>query len=103
MTVTGNPGAFRREGLGHGPRTSASSTTEPVRPASGIGDLADACDHIAESASEAGITRLEWLDVRQSAAHAFTWPVGRGIRPSPSSVSERVQQFAAGKEPEEAL
>lgn len=66
-------------------------------------DLMDACDHIAESASEAGISALEWLDVRQSAAHAFTWPVGRGITPSKASVSERVQQFAAGKEPEEAL
>lgn len=66
-------------------------------------DLMDACDHIAEAALEAGITKLEWLDVRQSAAHAFTWPVGRGIKPSASSISERVQQFAAGKEPEEAL
>ncbi|WP_202567715.1 SCO6880 family protein [Agreia sp. COWG] len=66
-------------------------------------DLMDACDHIAEAAADAGISALEWLDVRQSAAHAFTWPVGRGIRPSKASVSERVQQFAAGKEPEEAL
>ncbi|MBF4625844.1 hypothetical protein [Clavibacter sp. VKM Ac-2872] len=65
--------------------------------------LLDACEHIAEAASDAGISQLEWLDVRQSAAHAFTWPVGRGIVPAKATVSDRVQQFAAGREPEEAL
>ncbi len=66
-------------------------------------DLLDACDHIAEAASNAGISRLDWLDVLHSAAHAFTWPVGRGIEPSKASITDRVHQFAAGREPEEAL
>ena len=42
-------------------------------------ELQAACTHIEEAADGAGINRLEWLDTLQSAAHAGTWPLGRGM------------------------
>ena len=35
------------------------------------------------AADDAGITRLDWLDTVQSAAQATTWPLGRGMHPTP--------------------
>ena len=43
--------------------------------------LAHVSGVIEEAADQAGITRLDWLDTVQSAAHATTWPLGRGITP----------------------
>jgi hypothetical protein len=65
--------------------------------------LAAACTHLeAAAADDAGINRLDWLDTIQSAAHATTWPLGRGMSSPPTSVLTRALRkvgTATAKEP----
>lgn len=66
-------------------------------------ELSDAVEEITAAASNAGISKLTWLDPHQQTAAAYTWPVGRGIAPSNGSIGTRVEKLAAGKEAKEAL
>jgi hypothetical protein len=60
---------------------------------SAVGDdnLGAACGTVeAAAADECGINRLDWFDTIQSAAHACTWPLGRGMSTPPKSVGTKV-------------
>ncbi len=62
-----------------------------------VAALTHACGVVEEAADQAGITRLDWLDTRQSAAHSTTWPLGRGIRPpAQSTTTKTLHRVAAG-------
>ncbi|MCS5498217.1 hypothetical protein NY547_13285 [Cnuibacter physcomitrellae] len=50
-----------------------------------------------------GIERLEWQDSYQAAASGTTWPIGRGLTASPTSVGSRFINALAGKSEKEAL
>lgn len=60
-------------------------------------ELGAACAHIEEAADTAGISRLDWQDTLQSAAHANTWPLGRGIVPPRRSRSTRAVERLSGE------
>ena len=88
------------EGVGHhGAHWAAFLTVSaPSRT-----ELAAACAHVeAAAADDAGITRLDWLDTIQAAAHAITWPLGRGMTAPPKPVLTRALRrvgTATAKEP----
>jgi len=88
------------EGVGHhGAHWAAFLTVSaPSRT-----DLAAACTHLeAAAADAAGINRLDWLDTIHAAAHATTWPLGRGMSSPPKSVLTRALRkvgAATAKEP----
>ena len=66
-------------------------------------ELQSACEVVTEAADQAGISRLDWLDTRQSAAQASTWPLGRGITPPKPSKATRTFHVMAGGTAKEAL
>lgn len=100
-------------------RTNAQRRRDDLAPGSGIhgaawvgyiqvaagtpNELALACGAVEDAATEAGISRLGWLDTQQSTAAACTWPVGRGITPQPRSADARVRSMLAGTTHEEEL
>lgn len=56
-----------------------------------------ACATIEEAADTAGIARLDWLDTRQSAAHATTWPLARGLlAPRRSTADKALARIGSG-------
>jgi hypothetical protein len=65
--------------------------------------LAHVSGVIEEAADQAGITRLDWLDTVQSAAHATTWPLGRGITPPARSRTMKTLHAVSSGTPKEAL
>jgi len=65
--------------------------------------LAHVSGVIEEAADQAGITRLDWLDTMQSAAHATTWPLGRGITPPTRSRTMKTLHAVSSGTPKEAL
>lgn len=54
-------------------------------------------------AAQLGIDRVEWLDTYQAAASGTTWPLGRGLTPQGSSVTDRAISALAGRAEKEAL
>jgi hypothetical protein len=54
-------------------------------------------------ASSLGIDRLDWMDSYQSAASGTTWPIGRGLAGSRTSLSARVYARLAGKSEKESI
>ena len=50
-----------------------------------------------------GIERLDWLDSYQSAASGTTWPIARGLAPTPASFATRIMDRLAGESEKEAL
>ena len=50
-----------------------------------------------------GIERLDWLDSYQSAASGTTWPIARGLAPTPVSPGSRLMTRLAGKSEKDAL
>ena len=66
-----------QQGVGHHGAHWAAFLTVSART---VPELVTACGRIeAAGADDAGIGRLDWLDTIQSAAHATTWPIGRGM------------------------
>ena len=65
--------------------------------------LAHVSGVIEEAADQAGIGRLDWLDTLQSAAHATTWPLGRGITPPTRSRAMKTLHAVSSGTPKEAL
>lgn len=66
-------------------------------------ELQAACTHIEEAADGAGINRLEWLDTLQSAAHAATWPLGRGMATPKRSGAARTAERLSTTTNKEAI
>jgi hypothetical protein len=50
-----------------------------------------------------GIDRLDWLDSYQAAASGTTWPIGRGLAPTPVSLTTRLVGRLAGRSEKEAI
>jgi hypothetical protein len=50
-----------------------------------------------------GIERLDWLDSNQSAASGTTWPIARGLAPTPTSVATRLMYRLAGRSEKDSL
>ena len=75
-----------REGAGHHGAVWSAYLTISAR---GTEELSECVTHIEEAADHAGIARLDWLDTRQSAAAATTWPVGRGMSAPKRSTTAR--------------
>jgi hypothetical protein len=66
--------------------------------------LARASRQLEETCSTGlGIERLDWLDSYQSAASGTTWPIGRGLRATRSSLSARIYDRMAGHGEREAI
>jgi hypothetical protein len=65
-----------RDGAGHHGAVWAAFLTISTRT---VQELTEATAHLEEAADAAGIARLDWLDTRQSAAQATTWPLARGM------------------------
>ncbi|TIH33780.1 hypothetical protein D4765_13940 [Subtercola vilae] len=74
---------------------TVSATDEPA--------LIEAVDAIEDAASQAGINKLIWLDTYQAAAHATTWPVGRGLTPARRQGYAQLESLIAGKGAKEQL
>jgi len=67
-------------------------------------ELARASRQLEDTCSTSlGIERLDWLDSYQSAASGTTWPIGRGIGRSRTSISSRVYSRLAGKSEKGAI
>ena len=67
-------------------------------------DLGQASRQLEEAcATGLGIERLDWQDSFQSAASGTTWPIGRGLRPSGSTLATRALNRLAGRSEKEAL
>ncbi|NQX29842.1 hypothetical protein HQQ81_21045 [Microbacteriaceae bacterium VKM Ac-2854] len=66
--------------------------------------LGQASRQLADLCSNAlGIEQLDWQDSYQAAASGTTWPIGRGIAPSSTSLSARLYTGLAGTTDKEAL
>jgi len=50
-----------------------------------------------------GIERLEWMDSYQSAASGTTWPIGRGLAATRTSISSRMLTRLAGRTDKESI
>lgn len=50
-----------------------------------------------------GIERLDWLDSYQAAASGTTWPIARGLTPTPPGFAGRVMDRLAGRTGKDAL
>jgi hypothetical protein len=90
-----------REGAGHhGAHWSAFLTVSaPSRS-----ELVAACSNIESAAADdVGINRLDWIDTIQSAAHATTWPLGRGMSSLPGTVTTRALRTAQTATAKEAI
>lgn len=70
---------------------------------SSVSDLINAVEAAEAAASKCGISKLRWLDTQHAEAAAFTWPVGRGLLPSPESLTERLSTKLAGTGSKEQL
>lgn len=67
-------------------------------------DLAQAVRVLSEAADTGlGVSRLEWLDSFQPAASGTTWPIGRGLRSSGRTVSDKLADQLAGHGAKDAL
>ena len=67
-------------------------------------DLGQASRQLEEAcATGLGIERLDWQDSFQSAASGTTWPIGRGLRPSGSTLATRAINRLAGRSEKEAI
>jgi len=67
-------------------------------------ELARASRQLEETCSTSlGIERLDWLDSYQAAASGTTWPIGRGLAGSTTSLSARLYTRLAGRSEKEAL
>lgn len=80
-----------RDGAGHHGAVWSGFLTISTRT---LEDLAEASSHIEEAADAAGIARLDWLDTRQAAAQAVTWPLGRGMAAPKRSTTDRALRRA---------
>ncbi|MGV8970703.1 MAG: hypothetical protein ACOH10_00145 [Rhodoglobus sp.] len=54
-------------------------------------------------AASLGIERLQWMDSYQSAASGTTWPIGRGLAGTRTSVSSRMAGRLAGRTEKESI
>ncbi|KGJ79281.1 hypothetical protein GY21_05670 [Cryobacterium roopkundense] len=67
-------------------------------------DLGQASRQLEEvCATGLGIERLDWQDSFQSGASGSTWPIGRGLRPSASTLATRAINRLAGRSEKEAI
>jgi len=86
-----------REGAGHHGAVWSAYLTISAR---GTEELSECVTHIEEAADHAGIARLDWLDTRQSAAAATTWPPSRiTTRSQTSSTSESRCELSSTETP----
>lgn len=66
--------------------------------------LVDSCRQLTDSATtDAGISRLVWLDSYQSAASGTTWPIVRGLKPAKKSWGAKAMDRLAGTGDKEAI
>ena len=67
-------------------------------------ELARASRRLEETCSVSlGIERLDWLDSYQSAASGTTWPIGRGLAATRTSMSSHLYNRLAGRTEKESL
>lgn len=66
--------------------------------------LVDSCRQLTDSATtDAGISRLVWLDSYQSAASGTTWPIVRGLKPAKKNWGAKAMDRLAGPGDKEAI
>jgi hypothetical protein len=66
--------------------------------------LTDSCRQLTDSATtDAGISRLVWLDSFQSAASGTTWPIVRGLKPAKKTWGAKAMDRLAGNGDKEAI
>lgn len=59
--------------------------------------LRNAVRAITDAAHSCGVEHLEWLDTQQGAAAAATWPLARGMKPIPESMTSMLRSQLAGR------
>ena len=95
----------RRQDLTTGSQHHGATWVGYITISTGTRDeLARASRQLEETCSTSlGIERLDWLDSYQAAASGTTWPIGRGLAGSTTSLSARLYTRLAGRSEKEAL